>query len=173
MKVCEVIVEGIQYRIFCDLDGVLVNFIKTAVEITGINPENADKKDTYRFWARIQKHTTEGLPFFEKMEPMPDAHTLWDYIKPHDPIILSSTGERIANAAQEKKQWVQRHLGGEAAADAIFTPSAKAKAQYAAPNHILIDDRTKAINPWIEAGGIGILHTSAVSTIQHLKKLGI
>lgn len=173
MKVCDILLEDVSYRIFCDLDGVLVNFIKTAVEVAGINPETASKEDTYRFWARIQRHTAEGKPFFERMEPMHDAMTLWNYIKPHNPTILSSTGERIVGAAQEKHAWVQTHLGSEAASTAIFTPSAKAKAQYAAPTHVLIDDRTKAIDPWIAAGGIGILHTSAVSTIQHLKKLGI
>ena len=173
MKVCDILVEGVNYRIFCDLDGVLVNFIKTAVEIAGINPDNASKEDTYRFWARIHRHTEEGKPFFEKMEPMHDAMMLWNYIKPHDPVILSSTGVRIASAEQEKQKWIQTHIGGDAATSAIFTPSAKSKAQYAAPTHVLIDDRTKAIDPWIAAGGIGILHTSAASTIQHLKKLGI
>lgn len=173
MKVCDILIENVQYRIFVDLDGVLVNFIKTAVEITGINPETADKKDTYRFWARIQKHTAAGLPFFEKMEPMSDAHTLWNYIKPHNPTILSSTGERIVGAAEEKREWVMRHLGGDAASKAVFTPSAKAKAQYAAPTHILIDDRAKAIDPWVAAGGVGILHRSANDTIKHLKELGI
>ena len=47
------------------------------------------------------------------------------------------------------------------------------KHEYAAPNHILIDDRDKAILPWREAGGIGILHTSANDTIAQLKELGL
>ena len=44
---------------------------------------------------------------------------------------------------------------------------------YAAPNHILIDDRESNIDQWRAAGGIGILHTSASNTIQQLKKLGL
>jgi hypothetical protein len=47
------------------------------------------------------------------------------------------------------------------------------KAAYAKPNHILIDDREKSIQPWREAGGIGILHTSAADTISQLQKLGL
>ena len=47
------------------------------------------------------------------------------------------------------------------------------KAAYAAPNHILIDDRSKSIQPWVAAGGIGILHTNAANTIRQLKEVGI
>jgi len=47
------------------------------------------------------------------------------------------------------------------------------KKNYAAPNHILIDDRESNIDQWRAAGGIGILHTSAAGTIQQLKKLGL
>lgn len=173
MKVRDILIEGGRYRIFCDLDGVLVNFIKTAVELTGINPDAASKADISRFWAIIQSHMSEGKPFFKTMEPMNDAMVLWNYIKPHNPVILSSTGERMAGAAQEKQLWVQTHLGGNVASAAIFTPSAKAKAQYAGPNHVLIDDRKKATEPWIAAGGIAILHISAANTISQLKELGI
>ena len=39
------------------------------------------------------------------------------------------------------------------------------------PN-ILIDDYMKNIREWEAAGGIGILHTDASSTINDLKKVG-
>ena len=41
-----------------------------------------------------------------------------------------------------------------------------------AVQNILIDDTKKKLDPWIEAGGIGILHTSAASTISELKEWG-
>lgn len=173
MLILELMNTNAELRIFCDLDGVLVNFIKTAVAITGINPDGADKKTVNAFWSAIHKHTAAGQPFFAEMEPMPDANVLWSYINRHNPVILSSTGERIVGAADEKRKWVQQHLGGQPASRAIFTPSAKAKAQHAAPNHVLIDDRAKAIDPWVAAGGIGILHTSAANTITRLKELGL
>lgn len=106
------------------------------------------------------------------MDPMEDAFELWDHIKEYFPTILSATGH-VPNAKEEKRDWVGRHLGDTTAGMALFVRSASDKAQYAAPNHILIDDRPKAIEPWIEAGGIGILHTSAADTIEQLKKLGI
>ena len=39
------------------------------------------------------------------------------------------------------------------------------------PN-ILIDDHKGNIREWESAGGIGILHTSAASTINDFKKIG-
>ena len=39
---------------------------------------------------------------------------------------------------------------------------------FASPNSILIDDREDNIKGWIDAGGIGILHTSADNTINTL-----
>ena len=39
------------------------------------------------------------------------------------------------------------------------------------PN-VLIDDHAGNIREWEAAGGIGILHTDAASTINDLKKIG-
>ena len=47
------------------------------------------------------------------------------------------------------------------------------KQKYAAPNHILIDDRKSNIDQWVSRGGVGILHTSTADTIRQLKKLGL
>jgi hypothetical protein len=55
----------------------------------------------------------------------------------------------------------------------LILRSAKHKKDFAGPNNILIDDRVDNINGWIEAGGIGILHTSAEDTIKQLNKLGL
>ena len=55
----------------------------------------------------------------------------------------------------------------------FFIAQAYLKKNYAAPNHILIDDKKSNIDEWRAAGGIGILHTSAADTIQQLKKLGL
>ena len=55
----------------------------------------------------------------------------------------------------------------------LTTVSGADKHKYAAPNHILIDDRMKAIGPWRKAGGIGILHKDTKDTIAKLKLLGL
>lgn len=156
------------------LDGVIVDFNKFSRECIGIRPEDweLDKKLKRDFWKAVGRWTKEGNKFFEIMDPMPDAHILWDYIKEYHPVILSATGF-VANGKYEKRAWVTKHLGGTAGGMALLVRSASDKAEYAAPNHILIDDRAKAIDPWVAAGGIGILHTSALDTIEQLKKLGV
>jgi len=114
----------------------------------------------------------QGGKFFEEMEQHADAMHLWNYVKPKGARILSATGH-LRGAAQEKGNWVRAHLGGHAASQAIFVRDGVDKAQYAHENAILIDDREKVITPWVEAGGIGILHTNSARTINELKKLGV
>ncbi|MGZ8890252.1 MAG: 5' nucleotidase, NT5C type [Nitrososphaeraceae archaeon] len=169
-------INGTEFTIFVDLDGVLVDFDKHAKEVfnncPSLWPENRLKG---KFWKDVTKSCREGNPFFLAMDPMPDAFVLWNYIKDHNPTILSATGSLsvVPNAKFEKREWVKQHLGELAAGMGILVQSAIDKAQYSAPNHILIDDRVKAIEPWIAAGGIGILHTSAEDTIRQLKEFCI
>jgi hypothetical protein len=68
-----------------------------------------------------------------------------------------------------KNHWVERELPGVH----LILRNAKHKKDFAGPNNILIDDRIDNVNGWIDAGGIGILHTSAENTINELKKLNL
>lgn len=169
MKLNEVI-EQPQYKIFVDLDGVLVDFDKQ-MERIGFPRQTveSDKKAKSKFWQTIGRMAKEGKPFWGVMDPMPDAAQLWNYVKKYNPEILSATGH-VGNATQEKHEWVKRYLGN---VKVHLTRKSSDKAQLAAPNHILIDDREKSIQPWIAAGGIGILHKSAGETIRELKELGL
>jgi len=153
---------------------VLVDFNKWAIERVGHRPADweLDKKLKSQFWKDVSAIVKRGEKFFGAMDPMSDALELWDYIRGYHPTILSATGH-VKTAQQEKRQWVLDNLGSEAAASAVLVSSAADKAKYALPSHILIDDRAKAIDPWIAAGGIGILHTSAADTIKQLKELGL
>lgn len=163
-------------EIHCDLDGVLVNFMKTAISITGIDIERdaADKTLRRDFWKSIERHVKSGGLFFEAMEPMADAFTLWEYLNELNvPVVINSATGHVLGAAQEKRNWVRRHLGHEAANHAIFVRDAVNKSSYATPTTVLIDDRRKAIDPWIERGGIGVHHINAMMTIQHLKDIGL
>jgi hypothetical protein len=65
-----------------------------------------------------------------------------------------------------KFDWVQKELPGVP----LILRSASRKREFAAPNHILIDDREDNINGWIEDGGEGILHKSAEETLKILKE---
>jgi hypothetical protein len=130
-----------------------------------------DKGMKNEFWKRVIAYVKEGNQFFGDMKPLPDAMELWRYISKYPHFILTAAGQRIPRAEVEKRDWARRHFGTGVHVEVV--ESAAAKARFAAPNVILIDDRSKAIDPWVAAGGIGILHTSAVSTIAELQRLGL
>lgn len=166
----------VNYTIAVDLDGTICDFLHLANKITGMHIQegdldSADKSVKNEFWKRIITHVASGNEFFGAMQPMPDAHVLWNFISRYPHFILTAAGNRIPNADPEKRAWVARHFSSTVRVEVV--ESAAAKSRFATPTTILIDDRAKAIDPFIAAGGIGILHTSAASTIAHLKALGL
>ena len=102
---------------------------------------------------------------------MGDAMTLWNYVKHNNPTILTAQGNPAYGAESQKRKWIAEKFGSNV--PVIVTRKSDEKAQYAAPNRILIDDRDKSIGPWTAAGGIGILHKNAADTIRQLKELGL
>jgi hypothetical protein len=145
------------------MDGVLVDFEKGYKELTGedasynTNPEE--------FWAPITK---AGASFWIKLQWMHDGKQLWEFIKPYNPLLLSAPS-REESSKIGKFTWVKRNIPGTK----LILRSAERKQEFATPNSILIDDRADNIQRWKDAGGIGIVHTSAADTIQQLKKLGL
>lgn len=167
-------IEKIKYDIYLDLDGVVFDFMKKANEITGLTETeiNTSKDAKRQFWKHINAHVKSGKKFFEDLELFDDAQELWDYVAKHDHVVCTAIGN-IPNAGIEKRNAVRKHFGHEAANKAHLVRHSEDKAQFATPTSILIDDRTKSINPWVAAGGIGILHVSAADTIRQLKELGV
>lgn len=159
MKIVEVQTE---YRIYCDLDGVLADFDKGVKDITGKYPHELPLKDMWRQLA----HADE---FYYRLEWMNDGPQLWEYIKKYDPAILS--GLPMGKwAPGQKTKWIGEHLGWDIPA---ILGMARDKHEQSAENHILIDDREKARAPWEAKGGIFIHHISAANSIAELKKLGL
>ena len=156
-------IEENKYTIYCDLDGVLVDFDKGYKDLTGKLPNEVN--DDVEFWKPIHK---TGAAFWIKLKWMPDGHTLWDYINKYNPILLSAPS-REESSRIGKRIWKKNNLPD---AKMILTP-ARFKQKYSKENHILIDDRADNIEQWKNKGGIGILHTSAANTIKKLKDLGL
>jgi nicotinamide mononucleotide adenylyltransferase/lambda repressor-like predicted transcriptional regulator len=151
------------YKIYCDMDGVIVDFDKGYKELTGRDASFDIPKE--EFWAPISK---AGAPFWIKLKWMPDGKQLWDYIKEYNPELLSAPS-REESSKMGKRIWVKRELPGTK----LILRQAERKQEFATPNSILIDDRADNIQRWKNAGGIGIVHTSAADTIQQLKDLGL
>ena len=184
MKLEEVVLQQdpkeVSYQIFCDLDGVLANFKKEMHRVLGSFGDTVqysddeyarDPKYRKRMWTSIGEYQkVHGPVIWRNLELLPDAMELWNYIKDKNTQILTASGQDKYDAKQQKRAWVTEHLGS--AVRINFVVAGPLKAQYAGPHNILIDDQARNIGPFNQAGGIGILHTSAASTIAKLKELG-
>ena len=157
-----------EYKIYSDMDGVLTDFDKSFEKYSeGIPPREYEKKfGKDKFWELIDGKGKVG--FWAGMPWMTDAKQYWDYIKDYDTELLSSPS-RSSTSRLGKRVWVKNNMPGVK----LTLAQAAKKQNYAAPNHILIDDRKSNIDQWKSQGGIGILHTSASNTIRQLKDLGI
>lgn len=146
------------------MDGVLCDFERAYRELTSIDLEGKHL-DGKSFWAPINK---AGVKFWSEMNWMEDGRELWNYIEQYKPKLLSAPSFEDSSRVG-KHEWVERELYGVP----LLLRSAKHKKDFAEPNAILIDDREDNINDWVESGGIGILHISAIDTIEQLKELGL
>ncbi len=155
------------YTIYSDMDGVLVDFDKRFKRFSkGIPPTEYEQKfGKDKFWELVDGI---GVRFWVGMDWMSDGKQLWNYIKEYNPILLSSPS-RSNYSRIGKRIWRKRNLPSTK----LVLARAANKQNYADPNSILIDDRESNIDQWIKAGGIGILHTDTVSTINKLKELGL
>ena len=155
-----------KYKIFCDMDGVLVDFDKGFTTLSkGVKPDSLPKP---RFWAMFygltkgkEREYWAGLPW------MSDGQELWNYIKSYKPEIL--TAPPSDKAKEGKNDWCKDNLGSVK----INFKQARDKHHFVAPDAILIDDKASTIDKWNAEGGVGIHHTSASNTIKQLKKLGL
>ena len=153
------------YKIYCDMDGVIADFERGYEELTGIDLQGEFKPEGKEFWGPISK---AGVGFWAGLKWMPDGQQLWDYIKPFNPQLLSAPS-REQSSRIGKHVWVKHKIPGTR----LILRYANKKKELASPKSILIDDRQANIDQWEAAGGIGILHTSAANTISQLKKLGL
>lgn len=171
IKLAQLIESFSDYTIYCDMDGVLVDFKRGYQNLTGVKI-GAPKigKEREEFWkgfkVSLQKGNMTETQYWATLPWMGDGKQLWGYIKKHSPTILSAPSHSDESKVG-KKIWIKRELGN------VPTILSYNKGNYAHKNGILIDDRKDFIDKWVAGGGIGILHTSTSNTIKELKKLGI
>lgn len=150
-------------KLYVDLDGVLSDFDRHYNNLFGIK---ATKQDDNVDWKLVRER--EG--FYYDMPPMPDLPYLWSSIAHLFPVILTGVPDSVPEAPDNKRSWVERHLGKEV--EVICCPS-KEKYVYCNTGDILIDDWDKYRHLWIDAGGVWITHVSAKDTVEELKRLGV
>ena len=157
-----------QYRLFLDLDGVLVDFEMGVLKTTGRLPMQLQLS---KMWAHLE-HTPN---FFEHLPWTKDGQLLWSTTQHLQPFILTGL-PRGQWAAEQKRAWCKRELGVDVP---VLTCPSKDKADIAwrhllaHQTPVLIDDRTKYQTRWEQSGGVFIHHTSAESSIAVLHQLQI
>jgi hypothetical protein len=146
------------------MDGVLVDFDKRFNEmVSPWKPKQfIDKHGLDEFWFEID---SRGVGYWVGMDWMSDGKTLWEFlVVNYKNVELLSSPSRSEHSRLGKHLWVRNHKLGKK----LNLAYSHNKQKYAAPNHILIDDRKDLIKEWESQGGVGILHTSAEDTINKL-----
>ena len=134
--------NNLKYKIFCDMDGVLVDFDKGYFELTG-KDISGQWHTTSEFWDPINK---QGEKFWDGLEWTKDGKRLWSYLEGHYPVLLSSPSRNGYGSRKGKNSWVNREL-----------PHVPLLLEYSnnkesiGPNCILIDDRDRNIEQWISS----------------------
>lgn len=121
---------------------------------------------------REQKFALTGREgFFLNLPEMPGAREMLSQAaamtgrKPN--ILTAPVDNNTERCIQEKEGWMQKHFPGMY--DKFICT--QDKQNYANPNSILIDDRTKFTNKFQAAGGMIILHKSPADSMQKLENL--
>jgi len=159
--------------IYCDMDGVLVDFLKGASDVLG-HPFEAPTQSVKE--KEMRKAHIENIPtFWQSLPEMSGAQSLWNRINKYNAHILTAYAEWDKNSKAGKAIWVRNHLHltDMSRFNAVLRHEKQnyAKDSSGKPN-ILIDDYVKNIQEFNRAGGIGIHHVSARVTLLKLKELG-
>lgn len=165
-------------HVYTDVDGVLADFFGT---IARLYPNHAT--DDWRFtgedgWTLLPKH---DYHLYSELDVLPDAKLLMDNlialrqskkirlsILTAVPVAWQKDTDMARISALEKKQWVNRNFG--VSLDDVMIVTRAEKPRFAGPRSVLIDDMSANIAEWNAAGGYGIHHTSAVSSLTLLRK---
>jgi hypothetical protein len=167
-----------KFRVFCDMDGVLTNFDKGFQQLNdeGLGPEEYEQEHgKNKIWPLI---SDQGSAFWSNLEWMPDGKELWNYLQQYNPTILSSPSREYSSITG-KMTWINSNLGITQRKPVtrnkdwdkdtrIILSSYKYLFVIPGTACILIDDTPSKIEKWTAAGGIGILHTDANSSINTL-----
>ncbi len=154
-------------QIYCDLDGVLVDFESRFKQYSNGVPAK-EYKELYGeeiFWDLIHE---QGVGFWVGIPWLPQGKKLWSYIKKYNPIILSAPSPDETSKIG-RNIWLKSNLPG---VKMILKPSSL-KHEYASSTSLLIDDYWKNIRSWENVGGIGIIFKNCNQVIRQLKKMGI
>lgn len=166
-------------HIYCDLDGVLANFVAGAnhffdMDIERENTAFNELWDRPDGWERLKD---EWPTFWMDLDPMPHAMPLWHLIAPEYPSILTAHPTGWTSAATGKYLWCKRHLPGfgQHPMQTFHAVERSRKKHFArqedGTSNILIDDYEKNIREWERAGGIGVLYVDGPAGLTDVREM--
>lgn len=156
------------YKVFVDLDGVLVDFEKGVKAATG---EEAHAMSPRAMWPILAR--TPG--FYAQLDWTSDGRELWAFVSKHDPTILSGLPLGFW-ARPQKIEWCRRELGSGVPVITCMSREKAKKGAEATPDGrtmLLIDDRESIREAWERMGGVFVLHRFARESIEKLRGLGL
>ena len=104
------------FRVFCDLDGVLVDFAQGVTRVLGLeddatplSSQNIDALPRGELWETVSRAPS----FFEHLPWCPGGRALWRAIAPLQPNILTGVPSYCLTAPRDEKfQWCFREFSG-------------------------------------------------------------
>ena len=176
-------VEEQKYTIYCDMDGVLVDFDKGYANITGIETHHANLQGNRKFWDILRKKLEEKeiseKEFWATLPKKTGCDELWSYISQYNCYILTAPSTS-PESREGKIEWVKNNLSPQPI-EIIFKNSGEKhevlndKTEEEKQKSILIDDfYKKNVKPFKDNGGYSIYYSSnmtASTVIKQLKKL--
>ena len=156
-------------KIYCDMDGVLVDLLGSIKRHLGTTKLNQKIIDDFFY-----SEAGMGTEFWAKAGWESGGKQLWKYIKSEKPEILSacpSICNKDRKVIKVKTLLCQDNLG--IPKNRVNIVQRREKQNFAGKDKILIDDREKNIKEWEAAGGTGVLHFNTNNTIKILKGLGV
>ena len=154
-------------KIYCDMDGVLVDLLGSIKKHLGMTKLNQGILDDF-----FDSETGQSTEFWADAKWESGGKKLWKYIKQHDPHILSacpSACNKDQKVIRGKILWCQKNLKIDS--NKIHIVQRKEKQNFAKKDVVLVDDYKKNIRQWEAAGGTGVLHINVNSSIKQLKGL--
>lgn len=158
--------------IYCDLDGVLVDFDRYKKENLSVKAQT----DSNQMWAEMALRRKP----YRMMKPTPYARQLWDAIVdtnlPACVLTAIPRPDTIPTAEADKTYWVRvkeaSTVFGDDPPEVKIGPYSKDKYKHCQPGDVLIDDNLKNCEQWAAAGGTAIHHTGNVNaTIRSLRNV--
>lgn len=153
------------FKFYVDMDEVLVDFESAFEKLTGYRSmpfERIFGKDSFN------KEINSVKDFWLNLGLKERAKELWDVVKNYNPTLLTTPSGDTITCQTQKRQWAKENLNFYGTIRFSYH-----KADFADEASILIDDKKKNIREWIEAGGIGIRHSSIEETIFQLNRMGM